>query len=201
MNFTYLQRALEFYQQHNYVYMEDAPWVVSKEAALATKPQEANEILLQNPLAGVQKDHRHLVASGEQSFLQMMLDDRQIKRAVCLTPCYRDEATTNHWKHPYFMKVELIRADDPSPGNLAHMISHAVAFFEQFVRVKVVQTGPDAFDILEQSLPVELGSYGIREVTFPEKYVKDRKFKWIYGTGCAEPRLSSAVTRSRKSPA
>jgi hypothetical protein len=70
------------------------------------------------------------------------------------------------------------------------MIHEACAFFEQYVPVRVVQTGERAFDIVEKSTRFELGSYGIRSAM-----LSDQVYTWIYGTACAEPRLSTATSR------
>lgn len=191
MNHKNLARALDFYVQRRYSYFDDAPWTVSQAACFATKPPDARESRVE--LAGsVQEDGNYLVASGEQSFLQMLLDGRQIKRGVCMTPCFRDEKKHSGWNLPYFTKVELINADDPSVNNLMMMVHDALSFFEMFLRVKIQvpkNSPPNSFDIVEHGGMVELGSYGIREAL---------GFKWIYGTGCAEPRLSTVVEKIKK---
>lgn len=140
------------------------------------------------------RDDGFFVASGEQGFIQMMLDGQELKRAVCVTPCFRVERY-DHWHLPYFMKAELINAHDTDEGHLIHMVHEACSFFEHALNhpstaVRVVKTGELAYDIVEKSTRIELGSYGIREIT-----VADKRLRWIYGTACAEPRLSR--TRER----
>ncbi len=188
MNYRHLADAIDFYEGRGYTYVEDAPWLVGRDAYYATKPPDAAEDVV------VQPSGLHMVASGEQSFIQMMLDGAFLKRACCLTPCFRVE----RWdalRRPYFEKVELINGDDPSPSNLIDMIHDALTFFQaQGIRTKVIETGREAFDIVEHSTRIELGSYGIRHMAHPDE--RSRDLSWIYGTGCAEPRLSTAKRRS-----
>lgn len=187
MNYGYLHSAVEFYRNRGYVFVEDAPWLVEKAAYYSTRPLHTFDISLteDNPL-GLS---RFLVASGEQSFIQMMLDGRPLKRAVCVTPCYRAERY-NDWHKPYFMKAELINAQDVDEGHLLHMIHDACSFFESHeIIIRVVKTDI-GFDIIEKGTRVELGSYGIRKVS-----VLGKDLSWIYGTGCAEPRMSTTIQR------
>lgn len=184
MNYGNLNAALTFYSARGYIYMPDAPWCVGKDAYHATKPPGAEDIVVE----WGDEPHSYLVASGEQSFLQMMISGTDLKRAICITPCYRVEKY-NDWKRPYFMKAELINAHDVDVGHLVHMISDACAFFSQFLDVRVKETGPNMFDIVSKDGRVELGSYGIRGMM-----IKDKPYDWIYGTACAEPRLSKAIS-------
>jgi hypothetical protein len=76
---------------------------------------------------------------------------------------------------------------------LFEMISDAYYFFEslgytgrcgeQAAKIETVDT-PVGRDINFNG--IEVGSYGIREF---------EGFKWVYGTGAAEPRLSQAIGR------
>ncbi len=196
MNYRHLADAVDFYKTRGYVYIEDVPWTVQDGAYYATKPsqllgRDIPDIHIHASQASrLPIQMGHPVASGEQSFLQMMIDGQPIKRAVCVTPCYRHEPRVDTLHRPYFMKVELINAHDVDLGHLIHMVHDACAFFEQFFAVRVVET-QDGFDIVEKSTRFELGSYGIRTVDYPGDSA--RKFRWIYGTGCAEPRLSIAI--------
>ena len=90
------------------------------------------------------------------------------------------------------MKAELINAQDVDEGHLIHMIHDACAFFERFFPVRVVST-EQGYDIVEKGTRFELGSYGIRDKAFVGK-----RLRWIYGTGCAEPRLSLAIQKHLK---
>ena len=54
--------------------------------------------------------------------------------------------------------------------------------------IHVKYMGKEMYDI-ESCNGIELGSYGIREFA---------GFRWIYGTGVAEPRLSLCIARKGK---
>lgn len=194
MNYDNIANALDFYRERGYVYIEDAPWYVGRDAYYATKPAGTQDVHIFEGRPGIVSfpshgsDNQYMVASGEQSFIQMMLDGQEIKRAICVTPCFRVERY-NDWHKPYFMKAELINGQDVDEGHLLHMIHDAAAFFEQFFTVRIVKTDV-GFDIVEKGTRAELGSYGIRTVE-----INDRIMRWIYGTACAEPRLSTALQR------
>lgn len=181
MNYAHIARAVDYYRNRGYVYIEDAPWTVEQPASYATKPEGATEVR-----GG--PENAFLVASGEQSFLQLMLEGRTLKRAICVTPCWRIEKY-NDWHKPYFMKAELINAHDVDEGHLVHMVHEASSFFEQFFPVRVLKIGK-TYDIVEKGTRAELGSYGIRDVK-----IEGERYRWIYGTGCAEPRLSTVIAR------
>lgn len=194
MDYHHIATALDFYKGRGYVYVPDAPWHVGRDAYYATKPafardahyieggNEASSSPSENP------SNRYLVASGEQSFLQMMLDGQKLKRHVCVTPCFRIERY-DHWHLPYFMKVELINAQDTDRSHLYDMVHDAMSFFEKFFSIRTEVIG-DSIDIVEKGTRAELGSYGIRE-----RDICGKRYRWIYGTGCAEPRLSTAIQR------
>jgi hypothetical protein len=190
MDYQNIASALDFYRERGYVYVPDAPWTVGRDAYYATKPANAVDVHIFHgpPETHDELDDQFMVASGEQSFLQMMLDGQELKKHVCVTPCFRVERY-NDWHKPYFMKAELINAHDVDTGHLIHVVHDAANFFEQFFSVRIVQIG-DTFDIVEKGTRAELGSYGIRE-----RKIGGKKYRWIYGTGCAEPRLSTAIMR------
>lgn len=208
MDYSNIAKAVEFYTQRGYVYLDDAPWIVGTDAYFATKPSGATDVVIDTDPTG--KSYHlggHPVASAEQSFIQMMIDGQPIKRAIAVTPCFRAEPRIDTLHRPYFMKAELINAQDVDEGHLMHMIHDACSFFEQFFPVRVVKTnacdfGQPAFDIVEKGTRFELGSYGIRNKVFPEgtvtgglRLMADANFRWIYGTACAEPRLSTALAK------
>lgn len=193
MNYGNIAAALEFYQQRSFIYFPDAPWYVSEDAYYTTKPTDAKDVFLADGAAQAlgADGRKFMVASGEQAFLQMMLDGQPLKKAICVTPCFRAESRMTDWRRPYFVKAELINAHDCDIGHLVHMVHMACSFFEQSgLSVRVLKTGESSgsptFDIVEKDTRVELGSYGIREF---------RDLAWIYGTACAEPRLSLVQER------
>lgn len=184
MNYALIAAAAEFYADR-YVYVPDAPWCVGREAYYSTKPPEAGPDI---SMVVEGQPVRYMVASGEQSFIEMMLDGRILKRAYCITPCFRPDGY-DYLKRPQFEKLELINADDVTFANLYQMMHDAASFFDQYVRIKFIQTGPMSFVIIEKDTRIELGSYGIREMNLAD----GRHLEWIYGTGRAEPRLSVAM--------
>lgn len=208
MNYDNISQALKFYQERGYVYFDDVPWRVGREAYYATKPDGAIDAVIDVPPGASFGEDRYLVASGEQSFIQWMLRGYHLKRAVCVTPCFRWESMTDTLHHDHFMKVELINAHDVDSGHLIDMIADARSFFQDMgISVRVVATperGPDSYDIVEKGSRYELGSYGIRRVTLPLRnpnytgLIEERELAWIYGTGCAEPRLETAKQRALK---
>jgi hypothetical protein len=192
VNHGNISLAVEHFTQRGYVYTEDAPWYVGPAAYFATKPPGAVDIQLRAEGKTFTDVMGHPVASGEQSFLQMMLDGQPLKRAICVTPCWRYESRMDMLHRKYFMKAELINAQDTDEAHLVDMIHDACTFFERFFSVRTVKIG-DAYDIVEKGTRIELGSYGIRE-----RDIDGKRFRWIYGTACAEPRLSTVIQRHSK---
>jgi hypothetical protein len=197
VNYNNISEALSFYKKRGYVYAEEAPWVVGKDAYHATKPPGSPDVVIHQ---GEEKGF--FVASGEQSFVQMMIDGSDLKRAMCVTPCFRVEKF-NHWHRPYFTKLELINGHDVDEGHLIQMIHDACGFFESMdLEVRIKKTTDTSYDIVEKNSKVELGSYGIRHVTLEQHNegscrTRVRLLKWIYGTGCAEPRLSTVIEKTQ----
>lgn len=194
MDYLNIAKAVAFYSNRGYVYTPDAPWIVDKAPYHTTKPKGAVDVIYTEANRSGDST-QHLVASGEQSFVAMMLDGQPLKRAICVTPCFRVE-NYNDWHRPYFIKAELINAHDVDEAHLVHMIHDACAFFESVgLSVRLLKTGRSdlgepSYDIVEKSTRVELGSYGIRRTI-----VNERRLDWIYGTACAEPRLSTVLQR------
>jgi len=175
VNFEILSRAMLFYQKKGYKYI-DVPWAVSKPIADLTRPPGALEFPYRNDM---------LVASGEQSFLQLIVDGKLPKgKYICVTPCFRDETDITEGSRWFFMKAELINTSDTSIKALIEMFECAQEFFNHYLPTNLLTTGHSSYDIMSGEA-IELGSYGIRNepATGP----------WIYGTGCAEPRLSYAI--------
>lgn len=185
IDYTLLAAALEHYKWLGYSPL-DVPWFVSVESIEVTRPPESR---LFETFAGC------LVASGEQSFIEMMEQGTlPLGKSVCITPCFRDESELDEVRQQYFMKVELI---DYMPEDLevakSQMEMHALGFLSRYVEVGLERIFQErdgkaeyiGTDIMSNGL--ELGSYGCREY---------KNHKWVYGTGCAEPRLSYAIKRA-----
>lgn len=152
------------------------PWVIGPAAYFATTP---------DTVATYDTHGGYLVASAEQAFLQLLLDGHQLLKAQATSPCFRDEVHDD-LHDPYFMKVELIRTDDVSDRALQQMIRDATSFYAQHLPVETWHLGDSQYDIAATASGIELGSYGRRTAL---------GHTWLYGTGCAEPRLAHALAR------
>jgi hypothetical protein len=185
INYQFLADAAKFYGPF---YPEiQVPWFISDKALEATMPPQARRSF--TTFAG------NLVASGEQSYVQMMMDGTMpAGNWSCVTPCFRDEEY-NKYHQIAFMKMELIsfpaRYKDWDDGThhkvcemeMRKMMVKALDFFSQYLPAEIIKTDI-GYDI--QAGSIELGSYGIRQ---------SMGFRWVYGTGCAEPRLSQVLKR------
>jgi hypothetical protein len=151
----------------------EAPWTVSEYVNNLTMPEGKQAYKLEH-------NKKCLVGSGEQSFLYL-----QIKgflppgKYQTITPCLRDEQfSIIHTK--YFMKNELIVTDDVSEDQLQFVVNICHDFFVRVLGQKILQVKTeDGYDLMWND--IELGSYGIRDFQF---------IRYIYATGCAEPRTS-----------
>lgn len=179
IEWRYLAEAVEHYEEKGYKYLE-VPWLVSEPSCNITCPPWCR---LFETFAGC------LVASGEQSFLEI----RQTLapgRYQCVTPCFRDEETPDDLHLQYFVKNELIRVLPPNSREssqereVEEIIMDAFDFFEKVYcgsKIRIVETTIGKDIEINQ---IEVGSYGFREYN---------GFAWVYGTGCALPRLSQAL--------
>ena len=174
INYKILDDSLQYYEENKFQRIE-TPWTVSKYVDELTKPIDKISFELKH-------NDKCLVASGEQSFLYLYLKDFIPKgQYQTITPCFRYEAFDfAHTK--YFMKNELIKTDVISDNELVKLVEISLEFFESYLPDVYVQPTDIGFDIMWKNY--ELGSYGIRKNEFLE---------WIYGTGCAEPRLSKLI--------
>lgn len=177
INYNNLHLSTIYYEKEEFQRIE-LPWTVSKYVDNLTKPEDRISFELKH-------NNKCLVASGEQSFLYLYLKDFLPKgKFMGITPCYRMEEFDNtHSK--YFMKNELIQTIDVNKDSLKNMVNIALEFFKQFFTdgLNVVET-EIGFDI--EIWGDELGSYGIRSNDF---------LTYIYGTACAEPRLSTLMIK------
>jgi seryl-tRNA synthetase len=200
INYQNLADSVEFYKERGYTSIE-VPWTVTEYVDDITKPADRVHYQLMH-------NKKCLVASGEQGFLYLYLKDYLPKgKFQTITPCFRDEPY-DLFHEKCFMKNELIITDEVNEENLKKIIADARDFFCGTIgcppeNVKVVEQHDTAghlsydlnftqyicssngFDTRE----VELGSYGIRKTEF---------LTWIYGTGCAEPRLSKCKQLYKK---
>lgn len=182
-----------YYRINGYEYIQ-TPWIVSEQTSQITKPKDKKDFFVNDKV---------LVASGEQSFLEL-IRLKQLephKRFQTTTPCFRDENVDVLHK-TYFMKTELIYFEYFDKTNeqierFKHEVDNMCQnickkFYNKYIPSKTIpieSTNENKelylFDIVtDNSFETELGSYGIRLCD---------NIIWAYGTGCAEPRLSYAI--------
>lgn len=179
IDYKNLSDSVEFYKSRGYTPIE-VPWTVSEYVDNITKPADRIHYQLKH-------NNKCLIASGEQGFLYLYLKDYlPLGKFQTITPCFRDEPY-DLYHEKCFMKNELIITNDTDERNLNTIVDDARAFYSKIIGCEI-----EDLDIVNMSTDteisvdinfkdIELGSYGIRETEF---------LKWIYGTGCAEPRLS-----------
>lgn len=181
MNYGLIEQAKSFYRNKGFEDIE-VPWIVSEEACNITKPPNGNNIYVNN-INVYNGNHKCLVASGEQGFLQLILD-RKLDDAKCYqttTACFRSEPKYNELYNPYFMKTELIYVDLLQKQDMPYMLDRTLRISQDFFRhigvdIKLHRFGEFECDIIDKQFNIELGSYGIRQY---------KDFRWVYGTGLA----------------
>ena len=173
IDYKLIQDSIDFYESKNFHRIE-SPWMVSEAVDGMTRPKHIPAFRVNN--------NKNLVASGEQSFLYLYLKGFLPKgQFQTVTPCFRfDDFDFLHSK--YFIKNELIKTDKVNQAELLKIVDLSLEFYRKFLPSCYVKETELGYDI--EIKGHELGSYGIRECEF---------LKWIYGTGCAEPRLSSLI--------
>lgn len=176
---TKIAAAEAFYESAGFRKV-DVPWVVQREAYCATLPEH---VLPFFTLGGF------LPASGEQSFIQLMIDGQLPEgKYQCTTPCFRDEPKYDELHLPYFYKVELIEVTAQAKSWIP-LAELACVFFSRYCETEIAYGKVLPFeenDVVEMSTQIELGSYGRRQYN---------NFMWSYGTGLAEPRLSQVLAK------
>lgn len=173
--------AQDFYGKKEYAQIK-VPWIISQEPYKVTGSSYPE----------IKSSLGYHVASAEQSFLELILQDYlPLGKFQATTPCFRDEAVTEY-SEKWFLKVELIHylGKDflgESESLIQGVLQDAKEFFERYTPVKIVKTeiGYDLFTMGD----VEVGSYGLRSY---------KGFSWIYGTGVAEPRFSYYLKKQKK---
>ena len=179
IDYQNLADSIVHYEKSGFKRIE-APWTVTKEIAHITKPKFLNNLDFE-----LKHNDKLLVASGEQSFLYLYTKDYLPKgKFQTITPCFRYE-NFDAFHKKYFVKNELINTEEVSAATLEQIVQTAYIFFkskldDKELRIEEIDSDEPQFDIIYKG--VELGSYGIRQCEFLE---------WIYGTACAEPRLSA----------
>jgi len=165
IDYSLIHSAQTFYELLGYKYI-NTPWEV---------PNDVHKITWKHQIT------TNMVASGEQSFLHLILN-KNLKpgKYQTITPCCREEEEDEtHFK--YFMKLELIDFSWTKQYNALCIANDANLFLEG----EIINT-TEGFDI--ERAGIEIGSYGAR---------KYGKLNWVYGTGIAEPRYSISLKKER----
>lgn len=184
IDYSKIGAAQKFYE-HGCGYRNvKTQWITSTAAVQVTLPPARRP---QSALDGC------LVGSGEQGFIQMMMDDALLPgKYQTATPCFRDEPAYSETTLPWFFKVELISylgslevSRESASRGTRDVLYDALQCMEYIAqsntKFKIVVTD-EGYDIMCND--IELGSYGYRSW---ENHL------WIYGTGIAEPRFTLAV--------
>ena len=174
INYTRLAQAQAFYKGRGYQNIE-TPWLVSPPAVRATVPIPKP---IMETVRGV------LVNSGEQGFIQQMMDGELTPGLYqTLTPCFQDDGKGGA---EYFEQIELL-CYNPSDVRVAYeqMLNDAMACFFEISDVETfdARQSEDGVEICFND--VLIGMYGIRAM--------GDTHKWVYGTGLVEPRFTLAV--------
>ncbi len=205
INWGLIAEAQKFYEDKGYKYLE-VPWVVREDITRLTIPGDALPFSLYN--------YGDLVGSGEQSLVQLRVDNKiPAGKYQTITPCFRDDEVDElHQKH--FMKLELIDFRTRN-HSFDEVLSDALEFaklkFDFLIPFDVTGGKLEVEEITETQKdinfhaqwwqhpvgwwdgPIELGSYGIRRVSYNGK-----NYSWNYGTGIAEPRFSYVMNHSKE---
>lgn len=182
IDYRLLADACQYYDKQGYMQRE-VPWIVEAEYSRMTSP------LPGDGFSFVLQDKRHLVASGEQGFVEQTLrgvgEFSYTDRCFAVSPCFRDEphdATHSKW----FMKLELFSLHakpEAAYQSSFKMLDQARTFALSKGCIDTWQQKTDiGYDLMVSEL--EIGSYGIRKIG--DYYI-------AYGTGAALPRLSLAI--------
>lgn len=174
IDYNNIAQSIDFYESRGYKRIE-TPWTVSEYVDDITRPKDRPHMQLVH-------NGKCLVASGEQSFLYLFLKEYlPLGKYQTVTPCFRYEPY-NLYHEKTFIKNELIITDTVNIEMLSKIVDDAYLFFKTKLKdeSKLCIVPTDIGYDIEYN-KVELGSYGIRENEY---------LTWIYGTGCAEPRLS-----------
>lgn len=132
-----------------------------------------------------------MIASGEQSFIEMMIKDT-IKpgKYQTITPCFREESEYSDKTRPWFMKLELcqiLQNQSDIEKNISSMITEVSKFLNDNLGDIYLTHTNIGCDLYYDD--IELGSYGYRQAG---------QYHYIYGTGLAEPRFSIAKELERE---
>ena len=181
-----IAQSANFYGTIGYKQVE-VPWLVSRKFAMATCPSE--EFLVQSNLGD-------LVGSAEQGFIQQdYLGFLGKGRFQAISPCFRKETALDDLHQTAFLKLELYVNDGDLFEAMERMAKDARTVARGFVREKAISSDivlpVPVLKETEEGLDlemggIELGSFGVRSF---------EHVAWAFGTGHAEPRLSSTINK------
>lgn len=173
INYEIISESVKHYSKYGFRQIE-TPWFISSIADDITRPITSTPYIVN----GVQR----LPGSGEQSFLELMLEGNLPPGCYqTITPCFRNEQIDLLHKN-YFLKNELIITDLTIDKPLLRLTGLAKRFFHKYLDATTHIKTDDGWDLTYNG--IELGSYGYKE---------HGNLKWFYGTGVAEPRLSTVM--------
>src|SRR5271170_239683 len=119
--------AVSFYKDFQYI---EVPWSVTSEVMAITLPPGRTLYPFEN---------QYLVASAEQSFLQLIKDKKlNPGKYLAVTPCFRDDPISETHQR-YFVKVELINYTERT-WELDEMLQQAQKFFNQYLKAQIIET-------------------------------------------------------------
>lgn len=190
-----LSRAIEYYRDVEGFEMVEVPWIVPTEISKKTFDGTPYELIPGPNLIG---SGQSLIGSAEQAFLYLLSigSIKTAKNYMGLSPCFRNEKELKPLTQKHFMKLELFFAF-AYPIDEEEGWEMAKTAFDVFYneggkngKLKIVKTD-QGYDIMLND--IEVGSYGVRNAI-----INERKIWWVYGTGLAEPRFSSALKRKHE---
>lgn len=187
-----MDSAIELLCQQGFIFV-DLPWVVQRQYSDATRPPTAQDF--ETPMGS-------LVASGEQSFLQMWVRgelppmQKGALGYVGWTPCFRDEPVLDQLHQTMFLKVEwfvpetfsrspdLPKLMEIQMGVFRNLATHYLSTSYREVKnaLTIVKMDNGSYDI--NACGIEIGSYGRRGFD---------SHSYAYGTGLALPRFTTAL--------
>ena len=172
-----LYEALQYYSESGYE-MIDVPLVVDYNVIKHTCPDTIPFLHHQNL--------KFYNGSAEQSFIQLHKDGKLPNgKYMAVTPCYRHERFVCDTHYLMFMKLELIVVGGITFANCDDVIDQvcddARGFYLEQGHGVNRWYNSNEIDLVNH-YGIELGSYGYREMLDGTGYV--------YGTGCAFPRVS-----------
>lgn len=186
INWARIAQSANFYHTMGFEQVE-VPWLVDRKFAMATCPHERYL---------VSTDLGDLVGSAEQGFIQQDYLGRLGKgKFQAISPCFRKEEVLDDLHQNAFLKLELYVNEGDLFAAMQRMAELARTVARGFVHELTVGTGYILPSPVLQEVDggldltmggIELGSFGVRSF---------EHVSWAFGTGHAEPRLSSTINR------